>query len=117
MPDTKPLEERMDQGDVLIASLVEMDRETELAHHQNSCREFARKLSLHSLARELRLNAGLSQDQFSRHLEARIERYRDIYLQQHPDPRGLVMGRIEKISSCESRPTRNYAPLFPTDAS
>ena len=117
MPDNKSLEERLEQVESLITNLVEKDRDLQLSHHENTCRECARVAALLSLVRELCLHAGISQVQFSQQLEARIAHYRDSYLQKLRDTGAHVSDRLNHQTSGEVPTNRNFGPLFPEDTS
>ena len=115
MPENTSPEERIEQIESLITDLIEKGTEAQASQHQNSYREPARVAALLSIVRELCLHAGLSQEQFSRHLQARIDHYDAFYLKKLRDADEHLVQRVDIRTTAEVVTDRNFDPLFPEE--
>lgn len=115
MPE-ESLEARLKKMESLIGRKIETDSEIQLVGHQGSIRESARVSALFSFVRELCLHAGLSPEQFSRHLQARIDHYHDFYLRKVQDADDHLSGRIDNRTLDEVPTEGGFPPLFPDES-
>lgn len=109
----KSLEERIEQLEILITNFVEQDREAQSTQFEKSCRESAQVAALHSLVRELCLQAGITQEECLQHFEMRVEHYFDIFFQKHRQGDSHVKLRSAIEAFGGDVQSRIFTPLFP----
>ncbi len=113
MSDIESLQRRIAELERTIGQIIETDAEVQEVQHQGLLRENARVSALFSFVRELCLHAGVTQEQFQQHLEARINHYHAYYLEHLRNRDPNLAGRADNRTLDEVATERSFPPLFP----